>query len=73
MIPQGDNMTMTKEEYRKDFESMGGKSAFDTARDVLSLLADWLREYEPHATESIKVLDDVLFEIPLTLKELIGE
>lgn len=66
-------MTMTKDEYRKDFQALGGDEALDIARSVLSLLADYTREYEPYAVNSIRTIDNAHGEIPSTLDELLEE
>ena len=58
---------MSKEKYKEEFERIGGEDAIVAARDFLELYIEFLRKHEPHATNTIKVFQDAVEELPSDL------
>ena len=56
---------MSKEEFKKEYERLGGDGALEAARDILDWFVDYLKECEPQAVDDIKLFEAARDELPI--------
>lgn len=56
---------------KDELERIGGQDALDAARDLIEWILEMTKKYEPYATNSIKLYEAFLLELPGEAENLI--